>query len=51
LPVTFGLGRRERVDRVMIRWPSGRTEEYKNLRAGRTYVCTEGRGIQALDGF
>ncbi len=51
LPVTFGLGRRDRVDRVMIRWPSGRTEEYKNLRAGRTYVCTEGRGIQALDGF
>ena len=35
LPVTFGLGRRDRIDRLVIQWPSGRTEEYKNLAAGR----------------
>ncbi len=51
LPVTFGLGRRDTVDRVEIQWPSGLAEEYKALRAGRMYVCTEGKGIGAKDGF
>ena len=46
LPVTFGVGRREIVDRVVVDWPSGRTEEYKNVRPGRAYVITEQRGIQ-----
>jgi len=45
LPVTFGLGHRVGIDRAVIAWPSGRSEEYKNLGAGR-YVCTEGKGIQ-----
>ncbi len=45
LPVTFGLGRREAVDRAVIEWPSGRTEEYKNLRAGQSYECVEAKGI------
>ena len=35
LPVTFGLEKRDRIERVVIDWPSGRTEEYKNLAAGR----------------
>ena len=51
LPVTFGLGARDRVDRVVVGWPNGRTEEYKNLSAGRGYECVEGKGIKALDGF
>src|SRR5207302_454604 len=45
LPVTFGLEKRDQVERVVIYWPSGRTEEFKNLSAGRTYDCTEGKGI------
>jgi hypothetical protein len=45
LPLTFGLGHRPAIDRAVISWPSGRTEEYKNLQAGR-YNCTEGKGIQ-----
>lgn len=45
LPVTFGLGRRETIDRLVIDWPSGRTEEYKNLRAGQAYECIESKGI------
>jgi len=45
LPLTFGLEKRDRIDRVVIDWPSGRTEEYKNLAAGRCYQCTEGKGI------
>jgi enediyne biosynthesis protein E4 len=46
LPVTFGMGARDRVDRVVIEWPSGRMEEYKDLSAGRAYLCTEGKGIK-----
>jgi hypothetical protein len=48
LPVTFGVGRRDFVDRAVIWWPSGRIEEYKNLRAGESYECVEGKGITAL---
>src|SRR5450631_690557 len=51
LPVTFGLEKRDRIDRVVIEWPSGRTEEYKNLAAGRCYECTEGKGIVPQDGY
>jgi enediyne biosynthesis protein E4 len=45
LPVTFGLGKQESIDRVTIRWPRGRAEEYKNLKAGR-YEIVEGKGIE-----
>jgi len=48
LPVTFGLARRDRVDRVVIQWPSGRTEEYKNLQPPKVYKCLEGKGIEPL---
>ncbi|HZC24004.1 MAG TPA: CRTAC1 family protein, partial [Candidatus Binatia bacterium] len=51
LPVTFGLEKRDRVERVVIDWPSGRTEEYKNLAAGRAYDCTEGAGIVPRQGY
>ena len=47
LPVTFGVGRREKIDRVVIAWPSGRTEEYKDVQAGRVYKCLEAKGIEA----
>jgi hypothetical protein len=46
LPLTFGLGKRDRAARMEVRWPSGRAEEYKNLRAGGRYICTEGKGLQ-----
>ena len=51
LPLTYGLGRQDRIDRVVIDWPSGRTEEFKNLQAGRSYECVEGKGISPLEGF
>jgi len=51
LPVTFGLGKRDKVDRLVIQWPSGRTEEYKSLAAGRAYECVEAKGITTLPGF
>ena len=51
LPVTFGVGKQDKVDRLLIQWPSGRTEEYKDLTTGRAYECTEGKGITRLNGF
>jgi enediyne biosynthesis protein E4 len=45
LPVTFGVGRRDRIARAVITWPNGRTEEFKDLVAGRSYTCVEGKGI------
>jgi hypothetical protein len=45
LPLTFGMGKRDVAERFVIHWPSGRTEEYKNLRAGRRYECVEGKNI------
>ena len=45
LPVTFGLGKRDKIDRVTIEWPSGKSEEYKNLAAGQSYDCVEGKAI------
>ncbi len=48
LPVTFGLGRRERAERVVIHWPGGRTEEFRNLAAGRRYEFLEGKGISRI---
>ena len=51
LPVTFGVEKRDRVDRVVVDWPSGQTEEFKNLATGRAYDCTEGKGISAKDRY
>jgi len=51
LPVTFGMEKHDRIDHVEISWPSGRSEEYKNLSAGRSYECIEGKGIAPQDGY
>ncbi len=45
LALTFGVEMRDKIDRVIIRWPNGRTEEYKNLKPGMAYSCVEGKGI------
>jgi enediyne biosynthesis protein E4 len=45
LPVTFGLGKRDKVERATIDWPSGRAEEFKNLSAGKSYQCIENKGV------
>ena len=46
LPVTFGIGGRDRVDRLVVNWPSGRVDEFKNVAAGRAYQCVEGQGLK-----
>jgi hypothetical protein len=47
LPVTFGVGKRDRVERVVIAWPNGRTEEFKDVATGRPYDVVEGKGLAA----
>jgi hypothetical protein len=51
LPVTFGMGKQDRIERAVIVWPSGRTEEYKQLASGRAYDCVEAKGITARTAF
>jgi hypothetical protein len=51
LPVTFGLGRRDKVARVQIEWPSGAKEEFKDLDAGHAYQVTEGTRLTPGTGF
>jgi hypothetical protein len=46
LTVTFGAGRRDRIDRVVITWPNGGTQEFTNVATGRTYECVEGKGLR-----
>ncbi len=50
LPVTFGVGKRDQIDRATIDWPSGRNEEFKNLGAGKTYQCIERKGLTGYMG-
>jgi enediyne biosynthesis protein E4 len=45
LRLHFGLGKSERVDRVEIRWPSGKIETLQNLAARSFYTVKEGEGI------
>ena len=45
LPVTFGVSKLEKIDRVVVEWPSGRTEEYNDLRTGGSFQLTETKGI------
>ena len=44
LTLTFGLGKRGAVSRLVIDWPSGLVQEFKNVRAG-SYQCTEGQRL------
>jgi hypothetical protein len=45
LRIHFGLGDRQRVDRVEIFWPTGKTEILTNLAADHFYHAKEGEGI------
>jgi len=47
LPLTFGAGSREGADEAIIDWPSGLQQKLGPLRAGRSYLVVEGKGITA----
>jgi hypothetical protein len=50
LALTFGIGRQEKASRVVIEWPSGATQEFKDVAPGG-YRCTEGAVIAAIGGY
>ena len=45
LAVTFGLGPRDAAESVLVEWPSGETQEFRNVRNGR-YLLTEGSKLR-----
>ncbi|MFP5264567.1 MAG: CRTAC1 family protein [Blastocatellia bacterium] len=45
LPVTFGLGKAERVQAVEIAWPSGHTDTLADVTSNQSIVVQEGKGI------
>ncbi len=45
LPLTFGLGAATKADRVVVEWPSGKTDELKDVAAGKAYTVIEGKGL------
>ena len=48
----FGLGNAARVERLDVRWPSGRVDHYEGLEADRGYLLREGANTaQPLSGF
>jgi hypothetical protein len=48
--VHFGLGEADRVDRLVIRWPSGHEQELTNLQADRHIVVDEAKaGNEAVE--
>jgi hypothetical protein len=45
LPLTFGVDKRDKVDRVVVNWPSGQTQEFKSVETAKRLQCTEGKGL------
>ena len=45
LRVHFGLGKSQKIDKVVVRWPSGQTDTLTNLQADSFYNVLEGSGI------
>jgi hypothetical protein len=47
--IHFGPGSRERVDKVEILWPAGKTETLTDLAADHFYNVKEGEGIVPVE--
>ena len=45
--VYFGLGEANKIEEVVVTWPSGTRETLKNLAADKFYTLTEGKGVSA----
>jgi hypothetical protein len=48
LPLTFGVGKQDEVEKIVVDWPSGKTEEYPKLKSGKTYQLIEMKGIKDI---
>jgi len=45
LVLTFGLGAAAQADAIEVRWPSGQTDNLKNVRADQIITLKEGAGL------
>lgn len=45
LALTFGVGKADRVDRVTVEWPSGESQEFKNILTGKAYEVNENKAL------
>ncbi|MBI1922784.1 CRTAC1 family protein [Candidatus Poribacteria bacterium] len=46
LRVLFGLGGNPKADRIELRWPSGMTETFFDVKADQLLIITEGQGLK-----
>jgi len=45
LPLTFGVGKADRIDRLTVEWPSGGTQEFKNISTAKAYQLHENEAL------
>ncbi|HEY6128129.1 MAG TPA: CRTAC1 family protein [Candidatus Acidoferrum sp.] len=45
LALTFGVGKADRVDRATVEWPSGESQEFKNILTGKAYEVNENKAL------
>ena len=43
----FGLGKSSRIQKAIVHWPNGQSQEFKDLQANKIYSITEGRNEPA----
>ncbi|MGI8783995.1 MAG: CRTAC1 family protein [Acidobacteriota bacterium] len=48
LALTFGLGRRQNIESVLVEWPSGLKQTLKGLAPGFAYQVVEGKGAERI---
>ncbi len=46
LRLHFGLGSATKIDALEVRWPTGKTETFKDVAPDKIYAITEGQGIK-----
>ena len=51
LRLHFGLGSAAKIDLVEVRWPTGKTESFKDVAADKIYTIVEGQGIKEAVAF
>jgi hypothetical protein len=45
LPLTFGLGKADKIASIEVKWPSGRTDNLQDVAANQTITIQEGVGM------
>jgi hypothetical protein len=46
LRLHFGLGPATKIDSIEVRWPTGKTDRFKNMAADKIYTIVEEQGIK-----